>query len=171
MSEQQKFWFAARTRDKQEFVTRDSLVKLEVEHFFPTRYVIRQLKDRRKRVEVPVIRNLIFVHATKQDACDISNKYGVQLFYMKDLSTRSMLVVPDKQMQDFICIMDLDPEGIHFDDEPLTVGSRVQVIKGDLCGVEGELASKANRTFVVIRIQGVLTASVKVPKSYLRILS
>ena len=40
----------------------------------------------------------------------------------------------------------------------------------DFCGVEGELASEANKTYVVIRIAGVLSASVKVPKSYLRVI-
>lgn len=44
------------------------------------------------------------------------------------------------------------------------------VVKGDFCGVEGELASEANKTYVVIRIAGVLSASVKVPKSYLRVI-
>ena len=72
MSEQQQYWFAARTRDKQEFVIRDSLEKLRadinIEYYLPTQFVIRQLKYRRKCVEVPVIRNLIFVRATKQDA-------------------------------------------------------------------------------------------------------
>ena len=84
MSEQQKYWFAARTRDKQEFAIRDSLEKLKTEldlnYYLPTQFVIRQLKYRRKRVEVPVIKNLIFIQATKQDACDISNKYNIQLF-------------------------------------------------------------------------------------------
>lgn len=45
-----------------------------------------------------------------------------------------------------------------------------EVVKGDFCGVEGELASEANKTYVVIRIAGVLSASVKVPKSYLRVI-
>ena len=175
MSEQQQYWFAARTRDKQEFVIRDSLEKLRadinIEYYLPTQFVIRQLKYRRKCVEVPVIRNLIFVRATKQDACDLSNKYGVQLYYIKDFVTRAMLIVPDKQMEDFKQIIDLNPDNISFDNEVLTVGSKVRVMKGDLCGVEGELALEANKTYVIIRIEGVLTASVKVAKSYLKVIS
>lgn len=175
MSEQQQYWFAARTRDKQEFVIRDSLEKLRtdinLEYYLPTQFVIRQLKYRRKCVEVPVIRNLIFVRATKQDACDLSNKYGIQLYYIKDFVTRAMLIVPDKQMEDFKQIMDLNPDNISFDNEVLTVGSKVRVMKGDLCGVEGELALEANKTYVIIRIEGVLTASVKVAKSYLKVIS
>ena len=176
MIDTQKYWFAARTRDKQEFAIRNSLEKLKVEEnldidcYLPTRSVITQLKYRRKRSEVPVIRNLIFVRATKQTACDLSNVYGVQLFYMKDLFSHSMLVVPNKQMEDFMFVMDLNPDGVSFDNEPLVVGHKVKVVKGDFCGIEGEVATEANKTYVVIRIKGILSASVKVPKSSLKII-
>lgn len=176
MTEQQKYWFAARTRDKQEFTVRKSLDRLKSEehldfdYYLPTRFVISQLKYRRKRSEVPVIRNLVFVHSTKQTACDISNIYNVPLFYMKDLATHSMLVVPDKQMEDFMFVMDLNPDGVSLDSEILTVGHKVKVIKGELSGIEGEVAVEANKTYVVIRIKDLLTASIKVPKSYLKII-
>ena len=174
--ENQKYWFAARTRDKQEFAVRKSLdklkseEKLDLDYYLPTRFVISQLKYRRKRSEVPVIRNLVFVHSTKQTACDISNIYNVPLFYMKDLSTHSMLVVPDKQMEDFMFVMDLNPDGVSLNSEILTVGHKVKVIKGEFSGIEGEVAIEANKTYVVIRIKDLLTASVKVPKSYLKII-
>lgn len=176
MSDIQVYWFAARTRDKQEFTIRKSLEKLkteenlDIEYYLPTRMVVTQLKYRRKRSEVPVIRNLIFVRATKQTACDISNIYGVQLFYMKDLFSHSMLVVPNKQMEDFMFVMDLNPDGVSFDNDSLAVGNKVKVVKGDFSGVEGEVATEANKTYVVIRIKGLLSASVKVPKSYLKII-
>ena len=86
MIENQKHWFAARTRDKQEFAVRKSLDKfkaeegLDLDYYLPTRTVVSQLKYRRKRTEVPVIRNLIFIYATKQTACDLSNVYGVRLY-------------------------------------------------------------------------------------------
>ena len=91
-------------------------------------------------------------------------------FYMKDLFTRSMLIVPDKQMTDFMFVMDLNPNGVSFDNASLTVGDRVRVVKGDLSGIEGEIATESNKTYVVIRIKDILTASVKVPKSYLKII-
>ena len=87
---------------------------------------------------------------------------------MKDLFTHSMLVVPDKQMEDFMFVMDLNPDGVNFDNEPFAIGDKVKVVKGDFSGIEGEVATEANKTYVVIRIKGVLIASVKVPKSYLK---
>ncbi|WP_294590987.1 UpxY family transcription antiterminator [uncultured Bacteroides sp.] len=176
MSEIQKYWFAARTLSKQEFAVLKRIEKLnleekiDVECYLPTRTVVTQLKYRRKRCVVPVARGLIFIHATKQCACDIHNVYGVQIFYMNDLSTHSMLVVPDKQMQDFMFVMDLNPDGVSFDNEPLTIGKKVAVVKGEFSGIEGEIATVANKTYVVIRITGVLVASIKVPKSYLKVI-
>ena len=172
MSEQQQHWFAARTRDKQEFVTRDSLEKLRIninlEYYLPTQFVIRQLKYRRKRVEVPVIRNLIFVRATKQDACDLSNKYGVQLYYIKDFSTRSMLIVPDKQMNDFMFLLDFSKEMVEVVNENLKKGDKVRVIKGDFAGIEGELIRVKGHKRVVVRLEGVVSlATAYIPSSFL----
>ena len=168
MSEKQEFWFAARTRKDQELAIRDALEKLGVEYFLPTQIVIRQLKYRKTKVEVPVIRNLIFIRATKEEACSIPNDYGIQLFYMKDLRTHSLLVVPQKQMEDFKFVMDIDPNGVSFDDEPLEIGEKVQVVKGEFAGIEGELESIDNRSYVILRITQVLSVSVRLPNSYLK---
>lgn len=172
MAEQQEYWFAARTRKDQELAVRNSLKKIGVKHFLPTQLVTRQLKYRKRQVEVPLIRNLIFVYTTKEHACAIANDYRVPLFYLRDLSTHKILVVPNKQMHDFMFVMDLAPTSVSFDEEEmLIIGTKVQVVKGNFSGIEGELAQIASRTYVLIRIQGVLSATIKVPKSYLRILS
>lgn len=163
-------WFAARTRKGQELSTRNALVKLGIEYYLPTKVEIRQLKYRKKRVEVPLIKNLIFIHATKQEACDIPNKQGLKIYYMTSLETRRMLVVPDKQMRDFMFLTNLSPEGLSIDEEqPFAVGTKVKVIKGDLAGIEGILTTINNNTYVTLCLQGILTATVKVPRSYLRV--
>lgn len=174
MADIQKNWFAARTRDKQELSQRDYLQKLKDEQkldldcYLPTQTVVRQLKYRKKRVEVPAIRNLLFIRSTKELACDLANSYGARIFYMRDLQTHSLLVVPDKQMADFQFIMNLDPTAVTFDDVTLAVGDRVQVIKGDFSGVEGEVLTRDSATYVVLRLTGLFAAKVQVPKSYLK---
>jgi transcription antitermination factor NusG len=169
MPQLQQYWFAARTRKDQEFKLRNSLKKLDIEYFLPTQTVIRQLKYRRKQVEVPIIRNLIFVHATKERACFAVNERFLPLFYIKDLHTGGMLIVPDKQMQDFMFVMNLDSEDVSFDNDGFYEGSKVEVMKGEFTGIEGKLVKIANRTHVVIRIPLVLSLSIRIPKSYLRL--
>ena len=172
--ETQKYWFAARTLSKQEFAVKKRIENLnleegiDVECYLPTRTVISQLKYRRKRSVVPVARGLIFIHATKQSACDIHNVYGVQVFYMKDFSTHSMLVVPDKQMHDFMFLLDFSPSGVEVLNKNLKRGDRVRVIKGPLQGLEGELVRLMGHKRVVIRLEGVVSiATSYIPGSFL----
>lgn len=40
-----------------------------------------------------------------------------------------MLIVPDKQMKDFMFVMNLDPAAVILNDDCFAVGTKVQVIK------------------------------------------
>jgi ribosomal protein L24 len=64
--------------------------------------------------------------------------------------------------------LDLSPDGVSFDNSALVVGSKVKVVKGEFAGIEGKVGIEANKTYVIIHIQGVLTANIKIPKSYLK---
>lgn len=169
MSDNQQFWFAARTRKNQELSIRDRLIKLGITHYLPTRQIVKQLKYRKKRVEVPAIQNLVFIHATKEIAYSLPNEYGLKLFYIQDLATHSILTVPDKQMCDFMHIMDLSPDAICLEENSLEIGCEVEIIKGEFSGIKGELISIANRSYVIVRILHILSLQIQVPKSYLKI--
>ena len=49
-----------------------------------------------------------------------------------------------------------------------TRGAKVKIMKGDLAGVEGILATMEGNTYVTLCLQGILSATIKVPKSYLK---
>ena len=96
---QEACWFAARTRYGQELGIRDRLEKAGVEHFIPT---VRVRKSRGKGLtERPAVTNLVFLRATKAEACALANEKGLPVRYIIDCATRTLLVVPDKQMEDF----------------------------------------------------------------------
>lgn len=171
MVENQEFWFAARTRANQELGLRNSLIKLEITHYLPTHIVTRRISDRVKRVEVPVINNLIFIRTTKQQAFSLIKDYALKLHYIKDTETGSLLVVPNKQMDDFMFVMDLSPESVRQCNEMYEPGDRVRIVKGNLAGIEGEMVRLEGKTHVLLRIPQVLVVSVKVPKSYLEKIS
>lgn len=164
-------WYAAYTKINQELTIKKRLDHLEIENYLPMRDEVRETSSGRKNVRVILIPHLIFIRTDQTTAFSLLNEHGLNVVYLKDLETRHLLIVPDKQMRDFMFVMDLSPESVILNDESFAVGVKVQVVKGDLCGVEGELVSIANRTHVMIRINGILTASIKVPKSYLHILS
>lgn len=170
MNSETETWFVARTRWCQELKVREELRACNIECFIPTRETFRERGGRKTRTEVPVIRNLIFLRTTKQSALALVNGRGLPMSYIIDHSTRTLLQVPDKQMDDFIRVMDLDPDALCEDDVQFIPGGRVRVIKGDLAGVEGEVLSLPNRTYVFVSIGHLLRAKVQIPKSYLEIL-
>jgi len=149
---------------------REDLRACNVECFIPTRETFRERNGRKTRAEVPVIRNLVFLKTTKSTALALVNGRGLPMSYIIDHSTRTLLEVPAKQMEDFIRVMDLDPESLCEEGMEFIPGSRVRVIKGDLAGVEGEVLSFANKTYVVVSIGRLLRAKVQIPATYLEIL-
>ncbi|KWW27445.1 MAG: transcriptional regulatory protein UpxY-like protein [bacterium P3] len=158
-------WYAARTRYGQELGVRDRLEKAGVEHFIPTR---RVRKSRGKATfEKPVINNLVFLRATKREACALANEGGLPVRYIVDCATRSLLVVPDKQMEDFRRVLDLDTDGGGLMDRPLALGDRVRVVKGALRGVEGRVLEFQGRVYVVVGLMESLFAKARVPRAWL----
>lgn len=170
MSAENETWFVARTRWCQELKVRECLSESGVECFIPTRETFRERQGRKVRTEVPVIRNLVFLKTTKSMALALVNGRGLPMSYIIDRSTRTLLEVPPKQMDDFMRVMNLDPDALCEDSDSIVPGSRVRVTKGDLAGVEGEVMSLPTRTYVVVSVMSLLFAKVQIPKAYLELL-
>ena len=159
-----KKWFVARTRHSQELAIADRLSELGIEHFVPTRKEFRIRRGKRVRLDVPAIANMVFIKATKQDACALANGHGLPIYYIVDHSTRYMLEVPNKQMEDFRRIIETQPDSIS-QDIPLVPGQKVRVIAGELAGVEGEIISTSEGDNLVVTIGRILCARVHIKSS------
>ena len=155
------FWYAARTRYGQELKVRDRLVREGVEHFIPT------VPAEGPRKEKAAINNLVFLKATKAEALDLANTGVIPVKYIIDCATRTLLVVPEKQMEDFRRVLDLSLDEGGLMEQPLSLGDRVKVVKGPLKGVEGHVIEFQGRYYVVVSLLDSLFARARVPKSWL----
>ncbi|NDW13762.1 UpxY family transcription antiterminator [Bacteroides sp. 214] len=168
MSEnEEKHWYAARTRANQELAIRERLEEKKIEYYLPTRIVNRKLSDRIKKVEIPVISNIIFIKTSKNHAYELINIHGLKISYLQDFAARSILIVPEKQMNDFMRIMKLPPDDVDQHNENFEPGDKVRVIRGPLSGIEGEMIRLEGRTHVLLRLLDLIVVSVKIPKNYL----
>ncbi len=154
-------WYAARTRYGQELMVRDRLVRAGVEHFIPT------VPADGPRNERAVVNNLVFLRTTKQGALDLANTGVIPVKYIVDCATRTLLVVPDKQMEDFRRVLDLGLEEGGLMDRPISLGDRVKVVKGPLKGVEGHVVEFKGKYYVVVSLLDSLFARTQVPRSWL----
>ena len=167
MVEEENKWYVARTRNAQALHVRSLLQNYQIEYFIPTTLKVVERNNHRITREVPLISNLVFIRSTKTEACALANEKGVPIFYLIDKNTRTLMVVPEKQMQQFMQVVDLSPESVSLSEVPFIKGSKVRVIKGDFVGIEGEMLGMATRTYVILRIGDMMAAKIKVPKGYL----
>ena len=120
------------------------------------------------KVEKPVIPNLIFIHSDYNTCLSLVNEYKLSMNYLLNLETRQLLVVPDKQMQDFMFLLDFSEDAVQVLNENLRQGDRVRVIKGEFAGIEGELIRIKGHKRVVVRLEGAFSlATTYIPGSYL----
>ena len=159
----QSYWFAARTRYGQELKVRDRLEARGVEHFIPT------VPSDGPRKEKAAVSNLVFLKASTPEALELANTGVIPVKYIVDCATRTLLVVPDKQMEDFRRVMDLSLEEGGLMDRPLALGDRVRVTKGPLRGVEGHVIEFQGRYYVVVSLLESLFAKARVPRSWLEV--
>lgn len=159
-------WFVAKTRYfRQEIRMRDELSRRGVDAFVPTMNVRKTRgSGSYEKVLAP---NIVFVRATKAEACMLVVRDRFPIQFVPDCATRQMMVVPDKQMDDFRRVFDLSIEEGGLVDKPLKVGEKVRVTKGALKGVEGYVVELLGRTYVVVSLMDCLWARARVPRAWL----
>lgn len=157
-------WYAARTRAGQEIGIRSRLDSLGVENFIPSFY--RQ-NYRGKPKEHPCINNLVFIRTTKTRACELKTSDGLPYSYVTDFTRHSMLVIPDKQMDDFIRVLTAPSPERTLMDQPVSHGEKVRVSRGPLKGVEGYVMQMEGSCYVVVEICGTIFAKAKVSSAWL----
>jgi transcription antitermination factor NusG len=148
MQAAQTYWYAARTRYGQERKIHDRLEREGVEHFIP-------------------VNNLVFLRTTKAEALWLANVKALPVRYIIDCATKTLLVVTEKQMEDFRRVLDLAIEEGGLVDKPLALGDRVRVTKGPLKGVEGYVLELQGRLYVVVGLMDCLFAKARVPRSWI----
>lgn len=162
-------WFAANTRLCQELKIKNKLDELGVENFLPMKEQIRVLGGKKRKVLRPLVPRLLFLHCRKEALFKLLNEHFLPLSYLRDLETKQVLVIPDRQMRDFIFFVDFARDSIQVLNDKLKPGDRVRVVKGELAGLEGELIRIKGHKRVVIRLQGLFSvaAGTYLPKHYL----
>ena len=99
-------WYAAYTRRSREFAVKERLDKLGVENFLPTEELVRETPFGRKKAMVPLIHGMIFIRTDKETSFSLLNDYSLRIVYLKDIEGRHSLIIPDKQMADFMFLLE-----------------------------------------------------------------
>lgn len=170
-------WFAMRdlSRSNAKKPAYKLLEKLQFEVFTPMMQRLSVKHGRRVNENVPVIHDLLFVHATRT-ALDptVAKTDTLQYRYVRGGYCEPM-VVPDADMERFIAAVQASETPEFFSPEDITptmYGRRVRVIGGALDGYEGHLLSVrgSKHKRLLVELQDFITASVKVSPDLIEIL-
>ncbi|MDR1129531.1 MAG: UpxY family transcription antiterminator [Prevotellaceae bacterium] len=161
-------WYAARVKYRTEKLIKNFLEKEGIKHFIPFQTVFKERKGKRIQKEKPVISCLIFVNTDYSTAVSIPDKSGFIVSYIQNNDTKRFQIIPDKQMQDFMFLVDYSDSILKIPNAKLKNGDRVRVIKGDFIGIEGELIRVKGHKRVVVRLEGLFSvATTYIPGEYL----
>jgi len=159
------YWHAVFTASRAEKKVRERLDEQGLECFLPVQTVVRQWTYRKSRVVVPVIAGMIFVRVSRQDRVKVLQTKGVVAF-LKLKGEAGAAVIPDQQMENFRFLLDFSEEAVEMVNENIAVGDFIQVVKGPLKGLEGELIKFRGTTKVAVRLDLLGCALVDIPASF-----
>ena len=138
-------WFVVITRWGQWKKISERLSALRIRHFIPSTY-----------------NTLVFFQTDKDRALNLVNAGEVKGRFIVDHGTRSILEVPEKQMEAFIKVVTEYPEAPVSSELPIVKGSRVRVIRGPLKGIEGEVEETPNGVQLIVAIQSLMCTKVTI---------
>ena len=148
--------------------TAEKLEILKVVHFLPIQEVIRQWSDRKKKIKQVVIPMLIFICTDEKGRIELLQNLPSLTGCLIDPATRRPAIIRNEEMEKFKFMLDFSDETIRFQSEPLAPGEKVEVIKGSLKGLQGELVELEEHSQVMIRIEHLGYATVEIPVGYVK---
>ena len=151
-------WFAMSATFGRSLKAKDFLESHSVRCFIPMKYeVVSDGKHGKKRQLVPAINNLLFVNTTRSNIQALKSELSyLQYLTRPDGLRRVPIVVPERQMEQFIAVCDTHNEKLIYlnpDEINLEKGTPIQIIGGVFDGVEGtfvKVAGVRNRRVAVL---------------------
>lgn len=151
-------WFVGFVKSCQEKKVAAALDSLGIAHYLPVIREKRKWSDRTKVVDRIVIPGIIFVRCAESARRSSLGAIPALYAYMNDGGPGHPAVVPDRQMQDFIFMVERGGRDVTLTTEGFTPGDRVRITAGPLKGLECELVDILGRRSIAVRL-GLLGAA------------
>ena len=158
-------WYAVYTAPRAEKKVSERFRQDSIEHYLPLHTVKRKWSDRVKEVEVPVVNGYIFVNIAKSQFKEVLNTYGA-LSFVREFGTP--VIIPDQQIQRLRFMIECSDETVEICTETILPGEVIEVVKGPLQGLIGELVTLKGKHKVIIRLEKFGCAKTEVPLSFLQ---
>ena len=158
-------WYVLYTTSMSEKKVAERLSKAAIEHYLPLCKILRQWSDRKKKIEQPLIRGVVFVKTTEKELKDVYSIQGVRGI-LKFLGRPA--VVLEHEIQSLRILL----QQVHVDvleQVDIQPGDMVEVTYGPFKGMQACAIQEQNSMRLIIEIKNMgVGFSVNVPKSYVK---
>ena len=145
-----KEWHVVTTRSRAEKKVFANLQRQNIESFLPLQKRLRQWKDRKKWVEIPVISGYCFVNISSKEHDKVLRTEHVAGFIRFEGKPAR---IPDLQIEFLKKMLNQSDFEVEVSQENFEPGKKVEIIEGPLIGLQGELLSHRGRDRFILRIQ------------------
>ncbi len=163
----EKKWYAIYTKSRTEKKVYQELTASGIDTYLPLVKTLKQWSDRKKWVEEPLFRSYLFVHITEPEYFKVLNSVGVVRYITFE---GKAVPVPHRQI---LAIKQYINEELDYDEDydHFEVGDYIEVSRGPLMGLHGNLIEVKGKQRVKIEIESVgQSIIITIPKSHLLIL-
>lgn len=154
-------WFALRVTYSRELAVKSRLDALGIESYVPMHFETRTCNGQQRKVWVPLIHNLIFIHTSAAQLRSLKSGSDLPIRYIMDRSSGAPSVIPEQQMRDFMAVVatcDKHVEVVPAQCVDLSRGDRVRVTDGPFAGIEGRYIRHKGHSKVAVAIRDIATA-------------
>jgi transcription antitermination factor NusG len=144
-------WYALYTKSRAEKKLKERLDMLQIEAYLPLHWVERRWSDRKKIVEVPLFNSYLFVKTKSETEYFKALKCDGAVRYITLLGKPS--IITDKEIDTLHFILSKQNEIIvEATSNKYEKGEWVEIVKGVLKGVMGELVDHHGQHKILIRV-------------------
>lgn len=161
-------WYAMYVKMHHEKKTAEKLYNMGIRNFLPLQERVKQWSDRKKKVKEVIIPMMIFINTDEKTRIEILKTIPSINGTMIDRATHKPAVIRDDEMERFMFMLDYSESAVSFTTETLKPGEKVEVIKGPLNGLKGELVEIDGKCQVSVRLNMLGCAIVEMPVGYLK---
>ncbi len=152
MKSGEAFWRVFYTRPRAEKRCEACLAECGVDVYLPKRKVVRQWRDRRKKVSVPLFPNYIFARVNESDRIRVLKVNGIA----RCLAFGGKLARLAPKEIEQLRILEKYPHRLEAVEGPLpALGERVEIKSGPMRGIRGEVVEVRGKRRLVIYVTSI----------------
>ena len=145
-------WFAVYTKYKCEKYVADQINRKKIEVYLPLLDKVKVYASKTKKYKIPLISCFVFVKITKADYVKVLETEYV-LNFLKQ--RRDLISIPDQEIDLLKRLVGEYETSLYEEKVDWKLGQKMEVIAGQLTGLQGILIEKSNKSDFVVELQNI----------------